>query len=61
VCRGDTVQIIARWQRSVALTEALVVLYWEMRSKSHRRIRMVIEMASEPIVFFHHQLEIKVI
>ena len=49
---GDTVQIIARWQHSAALHEALVVLYREMRAKLQRRIRMVIEMASEPIVFF---------
>ncbi len=45
-------QIIAQWQRSVAPPEALVVLYWVMRAKLHRRIHMVIEMASKPIVFF---------
>ena len=52
------VRVIARWQRSVAPREALVVLYQAMRAESHRRIRMVIEMASKPIVFFHYQLEI---
>ena len=42
--------------------EALVVLYWEMRAESHRRIRMVIEMASKPrVLFFHRQLETKVV
>ena len=61
MCRGDTVQMITQWQRSVAPREALVVLYCEMSTESHRRIRMVIEMASKPIVFFHRQLEIKVI
>ena len=58
MCRGNTVQIIARWRHSVAPREALVVLYRAMGAESHRRIRMVIEMASKPIVFFHYQLEI---
>ena len=46
------VQIIARWQRSVALREALVVLYQAMRATLHQLIRMIIKMASEPRVFF---------
>ena len=50
--RGDTVRIIARWRRSVAPHEALVVLYQAMRSESQRRIRMVIEIAGETSVFF---------
>ena len=55
-------RIIARWQRSVAPREALVVLYWAMRATLHRRIRMVIKMASEPrVLFFHRQLETKVV
>ena len=54
-------QVIARWQRSVALREALVMLYQAMRAALHQQIRMVIEMASELCVFFHCQLEIKVI
>ena len=49
---GDTVRVIARWQRPVAPREALVVLYRAMGAALHRRIRMVIEMASEPRVFF---------
>ena len=32
--------------------EALVVLYQAMRSESQRRIRMVVEFAGEPSVFF---------
>ena len=32
--------------------EALAVLYRAMRAKSQRRIRMVIEIAGEPSVFF---------
>jgi hypothetical protein len=36
----------------VALREALVVLYWSMRAKSQRRIRMVIEIAGKPSVLF---------
>ena len=50
--RGNTVRIITRWRRSVAPHEALVVLYWAMRSESQRHIRMVIEIAGEPSVFF---------
>ena len=36
----------------MAQPEALVVLYQAMRSELQRRIRMVIEIASEPSVFF---------
>ena len=58
-------QIIARWQRSVAPREALVVLYQAMRAELHWRIRMVFEMASKPhvffVYFFHSQLETQVI
>ena len=49
---GDTVRIIARWRRSVAPREALVVFYRVMRSELQRRIRMVIEIAGKPSVFF---------
>ena len=55
------VRVIARWQRSVAPYEALIVLYRMMRATLHRRIRMVIEMSSEPCVFFHCQQEMKVV
>ena len=42
--------------------EALVVLYQAMRAESHRRIRMVFKMASEPReLLFHCQLETKAI
>ena len=55
-------RVIAQWQRPVAPREALVVLYQAMHAESHRRIRMVIEMASEPrVLFFHCQLETKTI
>ena len=54
-------QVIARWQRPVAPREALIVLYRVMHAALHRRIRMVIKMASEPSVFFSLSLEIKVI
>jgi hypothetical protein len=46
------VQIIAQWQRSVALREDLVMLYWEMRAESQQRICMVIILASKPRVLF---------
>ena len=36
----------------MALREALVVLYRAMRAESHRRIRMVIEIAGKPRVLF---------
>ena len=52
MCRGNTVKIIAQWRRSVAPHEALVVLYQAMRAESHRRIRMVIEIAGKPSVLF---------
>ena len=45
-------RIIARWRRSVAPREALVVFYRAMRTGLHRGICMVIKMASKPIVFF---------
>jgi hypothetical protein len=42
--------------------EALAVIHQEMCATLHRRIRMVIELASEPrVLFFHHQLETKVV
>ena len=50
--RGDTVQIIAQWRRSVAPHKALVVLYQAMRFKLQRRIRKVIEIDGKLIVFF---------
>ena len=50
--QGNTWQIIAQWRRPVALREALVVLYWEICAASHQRVHVVIEMASEPHVFF---------
>ena len=50
-------QIIARWRRSVAPPEALVVLYQAMCAELQRRIRTVIEIAGKLSVFFHCQLE----
>ena len=38
-------------ETSVAPRKALGVLYWTMCAELHRRIRMVIKMASEPSVF----------
>ena len=54
-------QIIAQWRRSVAPPEALVVLYQAICAELQQRIRMVIKIAGEPIVFFHCQPETKVI
>jgi hypothetical protein len=45
--RGDTERVVAQWLRSVASGEALVMLHWAMRSVSHRRTAMAIEMARD--------------
>ena len=42
--RGDTERVVARWRRSVASGEALVMLHRVMRSVLHRRTDMAIEM-----------------
>jgi len=44
---GDKVQALARWQHSVAPSEALDVLYQAMRPASYHRIRMAIEITSD--------------
>jgi len=46
------VRALAQWQRPVAPREALGVLYRAMRAASYRRIRVAVETASEPRVFF---------
>ena len=43
--RGDTEQVVARWRRPVASSEALVMLHWVMSSVLHRRTAMAIEIA----------------
>ena len=60
-CRGDVVQVIAQWQSPVAPREALVVLYRVMCAALHRPIRMAIEMASKPRVFFSLSTRDKVV
>jgi hypothetical protein len=50
--RGNTTQALARWQHLVALHEATDALHWVMHPASHRRICMVIEIASVRRVFF---------
>ena len=50
--RGNMAQPLARWRHPVAPSEALDVLYCEMRPTSYRRIRMAIEIASDSPVFF---------
>jgi hypothetical protein len=44
--RGNTVQALAQWRHPVASSEALDVLYWELRPASYRCIAMEIEIAS---------------
>ena len=53
VRRGDTGRILAQWQRPVALSKALDVLYWAMHPALYRRIRMAIETASNQLTFFY--------
>ena len=45
--RGDTERVVARWRRSVASGEALVMLHRVMRSVLHRRTAVAIEMARD--------------
>jgi len=45
--RGDTEQVVARWQSLVAFMKALDLLHWVMRSVSHRRTAMAIEIARD--------------
>jgi hypothetical protein len=44
-CRTE--RVVARWRRSVASGEALVMLHRAMRSVLHRRTAMAIEMARD--------------
>ena len=44
--RGNMVQALAQWRHPVPSSEALDVLYREMRPASYRRIAMAIEIAS---------------
>ena len=45
--QGDTERVVARWRRPVASGKALVMLHRAMRSVSHRRTAMTIEMARD--------------
>jgi hypothetical protein len=45
-------QILAQWWRPVTSKVALDMLHWAMRSASHRRIVMAIEMARKVGAFF---------
>jgi len=53
--RGNTERVVAQWQRSVASGEALVMLHWAMRSVSHRRTAIAIEMARNGGTFVGHR------
>ncbi len=50
-CRGNTEQVVARWRRSVASGEALVMLHWAMNAVLHRRTAMAIKMACDGAAF----------
>ena len=45
--RGDTDQVVARWQRPVASDVAMDILHWLMPRASLQRLRMTIEMACD--------------
>jgi len=45
--RGNTEQVVARWQHPVASGEALIMLHWAMRSILHRRTAMAIKIARD--------------
>ena len=45
--RGNTEQVVARWQSLVAFMKALDLLHRAMRSVSHRRTAMVITIARD--------------
>jgi hypothetical protein len=44
--RGNTEQVVARWQSLVAFMKALDLLHWAMRSVFHWRTAMAIKMTS---------------
>jgi hypothetical protein len=44
--------ILARWQRLVASTKALNLLYWAMRAVSYKRTSVAFKMASLFGLFF---------
>ena len=46
-CLSNTEQVVAQWQSPVASGEALVMLHRVMRSESHRRTAMAIEIARD--------------
>jgi hypothetical protein len=50
--QGNAVQALAQWRHPVASSKARDVLHWAMRPASYRRIRMVIEIASNFPAFF---------
>jgi hypothetical protein len=45
--RGNTEQVVARWQHIVAFMAALDPLHWAMRVVLHNRTAMAIKMASD--------------
>jgi len=50
--QGNTVQALARWQHSVALSEALDVLHRAMHPASYRCIAMALEIVIDLPAFF---------
>jgi hypothetical protein len=53
--RGNTEQVVARWQSLVAFMKALDLLHRAMRSVSHRRTAMDIKIARDEGAFIRHR------
>jgi hypothetical protein len=53
--RGNTEQVVARWQSLVAFMKALDLLHREMRSVFHWRTAMAIEMTRDEGAFVRHR------
>jgi len=53
--RGDTERVVTQWRHPVASCEALVMLHWVMRSVSHWRTTMAIEIALDGGAFVHRR------
>ena len=51
-CQCDKMRILAQWQRSVALSEALDPFHWAMYSALHWRISKAIEMGHIEVHLF---------
>ena len=54
--QGNTERVVARWQRSVASGETLVMLHWAMNAVLHRRTTMAIKLTYDGGAFVRCRL-----